>query len=93
MALSDPLATILTVTGSVAGIGATIHYGSKAIVRVVAGIAAIAAKDPKRSRAERALAVLRELRGDSQPPPTAGATSVLDATIQEISDRSRGHAP
>ena len=41
----------------------------------MAGITAIVAKD-KRSHAERALDVLRELRRDGQPPPGAAGTEL-----------------
>lgn len=45
-----------------------LRYGSDALLRLVAGITAIAAGDTKRSRAERALDVLRALRGDRTDP-------------------------
>jgi hypothetical protein len=57
---------------SVATLGVTLRYGSDAVLRLVAGITAIAAKD-NRTRAERALDVLRLLRRGSQPPPEDGS--------------------
>ena len=49
--------------------GIVLRYGSDALLRLAAGITAIVAKDGKRSRAERALDVLRALRRDDPPPP------------------------
>lgn len=43
-------------------IGVTLRCGSDAVVRLAAGITAIMAKDP--ARADRAIKVLRALRGD-----------------------------
>ncbi len=63
MALSDLAAPTLTVTGWVAGTAVVLRYGPEAVLRLIAGVAAIAARD-KRSRAERALDVLRALRRD-----------------------------
>ena len=55
---------------SVLGIGLTLRYGSDAVLRLVAGITAILAKD--KARAERALKVLRALRRGSDQPPDTG---------------------
>jgi hypothetical protein len=52
--------------------GIVLRYGSDALLRLVAGITAIVAKDGKRSRAERALDVLRALRRDDPMPPGTG---------------------
>lgn len=61
------LGTLITITGSVGGLAVIIHYGSKAALRLIAGITAIAAKDDNKSRPQRALEVLREIRHDNQP--------------------------
>jgi hypothetical protein len=54
---------------SVVSLGVALRYGSDAVLRLVAGITAIAARDDKRTRAQRALDVLRALRRDGRPPP------------------------
>jgi hypothetical protein len=54
---------------SVASIGVILRYGPEALLRLAAGLVAIVTKD-KRSRADRALDVLRALRRDGRPPPT-----------------------
>jgi hypothetical protein len=59
------LPELVVPAASVATIGVTLRYGSDAVIRLVAGITAIAAKD--KTRAEHALKVLRTLRrGDDQ---------------------------
>jgi hypothetical protein len=70
------LATLAAHAGAVGGIAATailaIRYGSDAVLRLVAGITAIVAHDEKRSRAQRALDVLKTIcrrRGDPPESP------------------------
>jgi hypothetical protein len=65
------LASLAEHTGAVGGIAAgailAIRYGSDAVLRLVAGITAIAAHDEEQSRAQRALDVLNTVshkRGD-----------------------------
>ena len=55
---------------SVATIGVTLRYGSDAVVRLAAGITALTSKD--QTRADRALKVLRALRGDHDEPDDTG---------------------
>jgi hypothetical protein len=56
-----------TVAGLAVPVGVILRYGPDAALRLVAGLTAILARD-KRSRAKRALDVLRALRGlDPQP--------------------------
>jgi hypothetical protein len=57
---------------SAAALGVVLRYGSDAVLRLVAGITAIAARD-ERTRAQRALEVLRTLRRDGQPPSEDGS--------------------
>jgi hypothetical protein len=64
--LAVPVATATT-------LGVVLRYGSDAVLRLVAGITAIAANDEKRTRAQRALDVLQALRRDGQPPPDSGS--------------------
>jgi hypothetical protein len=63
------LPELVVPAASVATIGVVVRYGSDAVLRLVAGITAIVAKDEKRTRAQRALDVLRALGHDSLPPP------------------------
>lgn len=63
------IAEVATAAGGFAGLGATLHYGSKAVLRLAAGITAIAAKHPTKSRSEVAIDVLRTLgRGTDDKP-------------------------
>jgi hypothetical protein len=67
------LATFAEHAGAVTGIAVTVgvilRYGSDAVLRLVAGITAIIARD-KRSRADRALEVLDKLRRPPREPPS-----------------------
>ena len=63
------LPELVVPAASVATIGVTLRYGSDAVLRLVAGLTAIVAKDDTQTRAQRALAVLQALRRDRQPPP------------------------
>lgn len=60
---------------SAATIRVTLRYGPDAVLLLVAGITAIAAKDPKHTRADRALKVLRSLRSDHDQPDDTGPSS------------------
>lgn len=66
------LATLAEHTGVIGGIAVTIilgiRFASDAVLRLVAGITAIVARD-KRPRAERALEVLKTLRRDGRSGP------------------------
>jgi hypothetical protein len=68
------LPELVVPVASAATLGIVLRYGSDAVLRLVAGITAIAAKDDRQTRAQRALEVLRALRGDSQPPPGGGSS-------------------
>jgi hypothetical protein len=57
------------VGGIIAAIFLGLRYGSDAVLRLIAGIAAIACRDSESSRAKRALDVLRLLRRDRQSGP------------------------
>jgi hypothetical protein len=57
------------VAGETVTFGVILGYGPDAALRLVAGITAIAGRD-KRTRAQRALDVLRLLRRDAQAPPS-----------------------
>lgn len=61
MAPSELALPALTVTGSLGGIAVLLRYGLDAVLRFIAGVIAISARD-RRPRAERALDVLRALR-------------------------------
>lgn len=63
MAPSELALPALTVTGSLAGVAVLLRYGLDAVLRFIAGVIAISARD-KRPQAERALDVLRALRRD-----------------------------
>lgn len=64
-----PLAEHAGVAGGIAiTITVSLRYGSDAVLRFVAGLVAIIARD-KRSRVERALDVLKALRRDRELPP------------------------
>jgi hypothetical protein len=68
------LPELVVPAASVATVGVILRYGSDAVLRLVAGITAIVAKD-ERPRAQRALEVLRLVRRDSHaPPPEAPPT-------------------
>jgi hypothetical protein len=54
---------------TVASVVLTLRYASDAVLRLLAGITAIFARDEKRTRAERALDVLRFSGPNNQPPP------------------------
>lgn len=63
-----PLAEHVAAGGSIAlTAGVLLRYGPDALLRLVAGVTAIVAKDD-RSRAQRALDVLKLLRRGEQPP-------------------------
>lgn len=65
-----PLAEhVAPAAGAVTVATVILKRGPDAVLRLVAGLTAIAAKDDNSSRAERALAVLRTLRKDDPPPP------------------------
>lgn len=63
------LPELVAPAASAATIGVTLRYGSDAVVRLAAGITAITSRD--QARAERALKVLRALRGGSGQPEKA----------------------
>jgi hypothetical protein len=67
------LPELVVPVASIATLGVVLRYGSDAVLRLVAGITAIAAKDDKRTRAQRALQVLQALRRDSQSTPDDGS--------------------
>ncbi len=68
-----PLAEHVAAGGSVAlTVGVVLRYGPDAVLRLVAGFTAFVAKD-KRTRAQRALDVLRLLRRGDQSPPEGGS--------------------
>ncbi len=58
--------------GVVLTVGVVLRYGPDAVLRLVAGFTALVAKD-KRSRAQRALDVLRLLRRGDESPPEGGS--------------------
>jgi hypothetical protein len=55
-----PLSELVIPVASVATLGVALRYGSDAVLRLVAGMTAIAAKDDKQTRAQRALASLTQ---------------------------------
>lgn len=67
MSLAELATHVATVVGGAATIAVVLRYASEAVLRLAAGITAILARD-SRSRAERALDVLRVLRRDREPP-------------------------
>jgi hypothetical protein len=68
--VSLPLIHVTTVTSGVVAACLCVRYASDALLRLVAGIVAIVARD--RSRADRALAVLRAILRRSRPRLHAG---------------------
>jgi len=58
------------IIGAATTVGVVLRCGSDALLRLIAGITAITARD-KRTRAQRALDVLR--RNHQPPPPGAGS--------------------
>jgi hypothetical protein len=74
MLLAEFVGHVGAIAGVAVGVGAVLRYGSDGILRLVAGITAIAASD-NRSRAERALDVLRLLRRNGGHPHTRDGSS------------------
>lgn len=61
-------AELVVPVASTATVIIIIRCGADTFLSLVAGITAIVAKDTSKSRAARALAVLKALRGTEQPP-------------------------
>jgi len=73
---------VLVPIASIPGIGIVLRCGPDAVLRLVAGITAIAARDDKKSRAERAMDVLQTLKRDSPAPvPKASSSSDSDTYL------------
>ena len=62
MGLAGVAEHVATIVGFAVPVCLSLRYGSDGVLRLVAGLTAILARD-KRSRAKRALDVLRALRG------------------------------
>jgi hypothetical protein len=73
MALPEFVAPVLAAGGPVALLIVALKFGPDAVVRLVAGLAAVLTKD--KERGERCLKVLRILRGKDDPPPTLPPSS------------------
>jgi hypothetical protein len=69
MTLPEYIEPIMAVGGPVALVVIVLRFGPDAVVRLVAGLAAVLTKD--KDRGDRCLKVLRILRGkDDDPPPS-----------------------
>jgi hypothetical protein len=68
MALPEYLAPVLAAGGPVALVAVILRFGSDAVLRLVAGLAAVLIRDEKRG--QRCLDVLRVVRGRDLPPPS-----------------------
>jgi len=74
MTLPEYIEPIVAAGGPVALVAIILRFGPDAVVRLVAGVAAVLTKD--KDRGDRCLKVLRILRGkhddDDPPPPLPG---------------------